>query len=292
MWLLLLFFLSATEANKFGADFEAITHNTTEYTAFAYADRTECYVHQELRHGLIFLHTRNIDTFEATYPIVHNMTKPLVVDGCFHHEGRAYLWMHDPHLRRVVIVRGSDVLVSKTRARYDIGRYDYTDGSAYLCTGRQLKRYRFADLLDVWMNKNHSGQLPTSEQNLTLPSFFKDFQVVKQRVFFTSDNAILKLEEDNRWDVVTILPHLDVQFVLFQRSAPQDSAGGIRWDISATVPSFAFYALELGLLIFLVYCMRYKLTLRAGGSGNINGVTSGGGASGHAIELTPPTIAK
>lgn len=271
MWLLLVFLsILGVFGNKFGNDFEVIKHNSSEYAAYAYADQTMCYVHHELRHAYVFVHIRSINTFDASYPLVYslkNLSGSLRVDGCFSYEGHSYLWMHDPLFKRVVVIRGMDVIVANTTVSYDIGRYDYTDGHAYILSGNDLVRYRFSELLQTWAS-NSSHALPTSINHYTLPSFHRDFFVVGAQIFFTSENAFFRLEEENNWSLVTALPSNGVQYVLF-RNTPS-------FEISASMPPMVLYLMQCTLLILLVYCLRYKLTLKGLGFGG-------------AIELAPPT---
>jgi hypothetical protein len=250
VWLFVLF--RVVISSKFGDDYLVTSHNQSLYEAFAYDQNTLCHVHPELRHKYAFVQLRRIDTFDASYPLPFAMQNvgPLMIDGCFAHNGHSFLWTHDVKSRDVLLVQGSEVQRVPRAANYEIGRYDYVDGTAYLAKHSNVTRYRFDDLLKMWRGEVNSSDLtPLSLHRL--PSFYKDFFVVDGNIFFTSDNAIFKLLPDDSWDIVRPLPTKDTQYILFTAKRT--------FELSATIPSTLLYLFQLGVLILMVYCARDRL---------------------------------
>lgn len=290
MWstvaILSIFSATHLSANKLGDEFRVYSVRDANVTIFAYDDHTVCNV--RVRDGQV-LDVALIQpwTFEASYPrmfVFDSALPKLVFDACFmHSDGYSYVWAHDEH--HTLVVRGYQSYNYRTPSiyAYEAAAYDNVDESAYLITGRDVRQFSFAELVNAWSAAaadNETAQLEP-RQTFKLPSHYHDMalagsevKVVGGQLLYRTNVGVFARRNDGTWEMLrSDIFARNEQFIAF----PKTRESNVRLSaVLSHVPPIFMYCLELAVLLFFVYCLRYKLTMKPAG-----------GATG-TYELSPP----
>jgi len=285
MWLF-LFFPLLISANKIGEEYEVVTFPRRNATIFAYDTSFVCSVDLASKTFFsAFVNLVSVRTFDASYPqhyFLGRGNRFLRAYACFMHtDGFGYLWMHDAVNRTTVIVRGHHV-ESFHEDSYDMACYDNVEGNAHLARDNVVRAYPFSALLQTWSNNSSASTLaPTF--SYVLPAYYQDrvlsgreLKVVDGQVFYLTNIGLLKRMPDEKWSLVDNNMSLTMQFVPFLKEQRKVMLG----TLLSQLPAVFMYCLELGVLAFFVYCLRYKLMVRPPTATN------------GTYELAPPTTSK
>ncbi|KAH7695077.1 hypothetical protein AAVH_18228 [Aphelenchoides avenae] len=212
---------------------------------FGYKPRTACIVQQSA--DGIHASIRNIDTVERSADVIVHKESGACVDACFKYQGTSVLWMRCAN----VLLKGADV-IRLPFTDYDMARYDQAEGTIYLVSGTSLKLYHFADILE-----DTGSAAPCWTTTLSEPA--SDLMIVGGYVFGVRNRSVMRLDVDRRWVPVQPIDQDTFNFQLFMQQEP--SSGG---RVAEKIPSIIAYCLEIGAVLFLAYCLRYRLSYRAG----------------------------
>jgi hypothetical protein len=157
--------------------------------------------------------------------------------------------------------------------------YDNQEGNAYLVRDNVVRAYPFSELHHAWVG-NSSASTLTPSVTYTLPEHFQDMvvagrelKVIGGQAFYLTNIGVMKRMPNEKWSLVEPNVPPSLQFVPFLREQRKVLLG----TLVAQLPAIFMYCLELAVLAFFVYCLRYKLTLKPPTSTN------------GTYELTPPT---
>lgn len=242
-WITLLPYL--IQGSKYGEKFTEFKQ--TNGRVFGYKQRTACIV-QQTADG-ICASTRNIDTVERSADVIIHQERDAYVDACFDYQGSSVLWMRCAN--ETVLLKGTDV-IHIPFAGYDMARYDAAEGTIYLASGKSLKQYNFEDILLMPDNP-----VPCWSTLISEPT--SDLMIVGGYVFGILNKSVVRLDNDRRW--VPVQP-IDQETFNFQLFLDQEKTGGFL--LPETVPSVIACCLEIGAVLFLAYCLRYRLSYRSG----------------------------
>ena len=231
--------------NKYGEKFTVF--NQPVGRVFGYKPRVACIV-QQTAEG-IYASIRNIDTVERSADVIIHKERDACVDACFDFQGSSVLWMRCGN--ETLLLKGSDV-IRVPFADYDMARYDQAEGAIYLASGKSLKQYSFADIL-----RESGNATPCWTTTLSEPP--SDLMIVGGYVFGVLNNSVMRLDSDRRWVPVQPISQESFNFQLFLKQEPSSGV-----QAAEKIPSVIAYCLEIGAVLFLAYCLRYRLSYRAG----------------------------
>jgi hypothetical protein len=231
--------------NKYGEQFTVYKQPLGK--AFGYKPRVACVV-QQTDDG-ISASIRNIDTIERSADVIVHNERGACVDACFEYQGSSVLWMRCDN--ETVLLKGTDV-IRMPFADYDLARYDQAESAIYLAFGKSLKQYSFADIL-----RESGNAAPCWSTMLSEPA--RDLMIVGGYVFGVLNNSVMRLDVDRRWVPVQSINQDTFNFHLFMNQEPQNKV-----HVVENIPSVIAYCLEIGAVLFLAYCLRYRLSYRAG----------------------------
>lgn len=285
MWLFLLFPL-AINANKLGEEYDIVSFPRQNATIFAYDHTSVCTVHlASKKFCSALVSVLNIHTFDATYPqhyFLGNGSRFLRPYACFMHtNGFAYLWAHDNMNRTTVLVQGHHIETFQGDS-YDMACYDNAEEIAYLVRDNIVRAYPFTELLQAWLGNTSTATL-TPLRTYGLPVYYQDMvisgrelKVVGGQAFYLTNIGLMKRLPNEKWSLVEQNVSLSTQFVPFLK----EQRKVLLSTLLTQLPSIFMYCLELAVLAFFVYCLRYKLTVK-----RPTGTSE-------AYELAPPTTSK
>lgn len=246
---LLLLLLAACvlfcQANKFGEDFDVF--NVSSGRIFGYKARIACIVQQSGDEMKVSL--RNIDTVEQSGDVSIRKEGDTCVEACFEHRGSSFLWLRCAN--GTILLKGIEA-VHLPIADYDLARFDHEEQSLYVLKGRTLSQYGFDE---VWRSPGNVQPRWT----VTLERAPSDLMIIGGHVFGVINGSVARLEAERQWQAVTQHSQDTFNFQLFLK---EDTHAV---QLAENLPSMLVFCVEIGAMLFLAYCLRYRLTYRTGG---------------------------
>lgn len=243
MWLLVLFVV--VQGNSLREEFELYTADSSVQQLFAYKPDVVCIVERGL--SSLYVRLQKLHTFERTSSITIHDGERLSdhrADACFELDGVSYLVLRNAHRNQTTVISGQEHRI--LNLNYDLLRYDYTDESVYVFVKNTIKKYAARQLLAP-----NITALPLA--TITLPIPFNDAMVTAGRIFLLHQRVLYELRENGDCPVIENASHDTFWFQLFTKKP--------LFCLSEMSSSLA-YMFQFALLLFIIYCLRYKMTVR------------------------------
>ncbi|KAH7709131.1 hypothetical protein AAVH_23608 [Aphelenchoides avenae] len=129
---------------------------------------------------------------------------------------------------------------------YELLRYDYTDQSVFVFANKTVKKYDARHMIE-------SNATAPPLDSLVIPMNFNDAIVTEGRIFLIHQRILYEYKPDGSLPVIDEATQDTFWFQLFSKR-PLFCLS----DMSSTLS----YLLQLSLLLFIVYCLKYKMTVR------------------------------
>ncbi|KAH7700894.1 hypothetical protein AAVH_31985 [Aphelenchoides avenae] len=243
VWLVAIFGL--TSSNVLDKEFEVYTADSSIQQLFAYKADTVCIV--ERRKENLHVRLQRLRTFERTSPIkVHDDDRlsDHRPDACFELDGVSYLILRHLHRNITTLVVGQEHRTLDLN--YELLRYDYTDQSVYVFANHAVKKYDARQLIE-------SNATVKPLEALIIPMSFNDAIVTEGRIFLIHQRILYEYKADGTFPVVDEAAQDTFWFQLFSKKSLFCLT-----DMSSTLS----YLLQFALLLFIIYCLKYKMTVR------------------------------
>lgn len=241
---MLLVCVALVSASRLEQEFRVFSADSAHQQVFAYKQDIACIV--DHANGSLSVRFQEVGTFVRTAPIeIRTSAFPTRyrVDACFDVDGVSNLLVRDLFTNTTIHVAGQEEY--RLTLRYDLLRYDYTDESAYVFSNGTLERYDTRRLLKGYAT-------PFSTQRFTLP--FEDVLVVNGRIFVLFRRTLYEYQREADCPVIDRATDDMFLFQLFTKKSIIDLA---------ELPLMLSYVFQFAILAFLVYCLRYRLTIRS-----------------------------
>lgn len=259
---LCLYLSVACFANEFYERYDLFNVDNSNQQVFGYKEDVACIVETSEDH--ITVQLQIVGTFHRTAP-VRVLTSAGIrnfrVDACFELHGRSNLLLREQRTNRTMhaYAQRLDVL----DFGYDMLRYDHVYSLLYVTRRKELSKYSVSHLI----TSNGSCKPVSTEP---FPTFYDDFLAVENNIYVLSKRTLYRVEPDGSLTYAMDTNTDTLWFQLFPKHPTVMFASG-------RISEIVIYFIQLSIILFLVYCLKYRVIVRGRGT---------------AYELVPPPIIK
>ncbi|KAH7708451.1 hypothetical protein AAVH_24295 [Aphelenchoides avenae] len=225
-------------------DFVVYTADSSIQQLFAYKADTVCIV--ETRPESHQVQLQKIRTFEWTSVITVHDDDGLSdhrPDACFELDGVSYLILRHLHRNLTTLMVGQDY--ATVNLNYELLGYDYRDQSVFVFANKTVKKYDARQMIE-------SSAIAPPMDSLVSPMPVNDAIVTEGRIFLIHQRILYEYKPDGSLPVDDETTQDTFWFQLFPKR-PLFCLSGMSSTLS--------YLLQFSLLLFIICCLKYKMTV-------------------------------